>query len=129
MILGYKDTDNHAHCITRTGAPRIAPSSRSLRRPSERRLTRSCFWTAPANAGGRQILTDLREELADRLREQLGQMHVATAFGMPDALDNVEEEREEKNGVQPTHKCYWQNNAIMRLWWECQPIKVFGWLI
>ncbi|XP_077476885.1 mitogen-activated protein kinase kinase kinase 10 isoform X3 [Stigmatopora argus] len=29
---------------TRTGAPRIAPASRSLRRPSERRLTRSCSW-------------------------------------------------------------------------------------
>ncbi|XP_077467515.1 uncharacterized protein LOC144083484 isoform X3 [Stigmatopora argus] len=53
-------------------------------------------------AGG-QILTDLREEPADRPREQLGQMHVATAFVVPGALDNVEEEQEEKNGVQPTH--------------------------
>ncbi|XP_077476879.1 uncharacterized protein LOC144089674 [Stigmatopora argus] len=51
-----------------------------------------------------QILTDLREELADRPQEQLGQMHVATAFVMPDALDNVEEEQEEKNGVQPTDR-------------------------
>ncbi|XP_077448480.1 uncharacterized protein LOC144068095 [Stigmatopora argus] len=51
-----------------------------------------------------QILTDLREELADRPQEQLGQMHVAAAFFMPDALDNVEEEQEEKNGVHLTDR-------------------------
>ncbi|XP_077462154.1 uncharacterized protein LOC144077918 isoform X2 [Stigmatopora argus] len=53
---------------------------------------------------GRQIFTDLRIELADWPQEQLGQMHVATAFVMPDALDNVEEEQEEKNEVQPTDR-------------------------
>ncbi|XP_077461734.1 uncharacterized protein LOC144077695 [Stigmatopora argus] len=96
---------NHCPPKTCTGAPRIAPSSRSLRRPSEWRLTRSCFWTAPADAGGRRrranphwSAASSREELADWPQEQLGQMHVATAFVMPDALDNVEEEREEKNG-------------------------------
>ncbi|XP_077478029.1 uncharacterized protein LOC144090454 isoform X3 [Stigmatopora argus] len=54
-------------------------------------------------AGG-QILTDLREELADRPQEQFGQMHIATAFVMPETLDNVEEEQEEKNRVQPTDR-------------------------
>ncbi|XP_077475070.1 uncharacterized protein LOC144088492 [Stigmatopora argus] len=56
---------------------------------------------ADAAAAGGQILTDLLEELADWPQEQLGQMHVDTAFIMPDALDNVEEEQEEKIGVQP----------------------------
>ncbi|XP_077476523.1 uncharacterized protein LOC144089495 isoform X3 [Stigmatopora argus] len=50
------------------------------------------------------FMASSREEFADRPQEQLGQMHVATAFVMPDALDNVEEEQEEKNGVQPTDR-------------------------
>ncbi|XP_077475770.1 uncharacterized protein LOC144088906 isoform X2 [Stigmatopora argus] len=85
------------------------------------------------DAAGGQILTDLREELADWSQEQLGQMHVDTAFVMPDALDNVEEEQEEKNGVQPNDRRRldvdvdegdWQNNVTMRFFdgrRECLP--------
>ncbi|XP_077466661.1 uncharacterized protein LOC144083064 isoform X3 [Stigmatopora argus] len=35
---------------------------------------------------------------------QLGQMHIATAFVMPDALDNVEEEWGGEERVQPTDR-------------------------
>ncbi|XP_077597554.1 uncharacterized protein LOC144213132 [Stigmatopora nigra] len=73
-----------------SGAPRIAPSS-SLQHPSEWRLTR---W----------------EELADRPQEQLGQMHVATAFIMPDALENVQ-----RHWADPdVDEGDWQNNVTMR---------------
>ncbi|XP_077446994.1 uncharacterized protein LOC144067263 isoform X2 [Stigmatopora argus] len=67
------------------------PKAWRARTPEDKKMQ------AAAAAGG-QILTDLREELADRPQEPLGQMHVGTAFVLPDALDDKEEEQEGKNG-------------------------------
>ncbi|XP_077464902.1 uncharacterized protein LOC144082027 isoform X38 [Stigmatopora argus] len=115
--------DNHTHCITCTGAPRIAPASRSLRRPSERRLTRSCSWdrcTSPPPSSCQMHWTTWKRSgrrrtgAADRSTSQV-------LLASPRDSRGFE--------VCPRHSAYvevdegdWQNNATMqffdsrRLW-------------
>ncbi|XP_077466618.1 uncharacterized protein LOC144082976 isoform X2 [Stigmatopora argus] len=72
------------------------------------RLRKSSCLLAPSSRCNFAMETSFkmtrREELADRLQGQLGQMHVVPAFVKPDAFDNEEEEQEEKKGAQPTDR-------------------------